>query len=89
MERTLFDDVHEQFRASFRTFVAKEITPHYLEWEAEGLAPRELFAAAGANGFLGMAVPEEFGGGGVDDFRFNVVIAEELPGPASAGPGWD
>jgi alkylation response protein AidB-like acyl-CoA dehydrogenase len=87
MERTLFDDVHEQFRASFRTFVAKEMTPHYLEWEAAGLAPRELFAAAGANGFLGMAVPEEHGGGGVDDFRFNVVIAEELARAGIGGAG--
>jgi alkylation response protein AidB-like acyl-CoA dehydrogenase len=87
MERTLFDDVHEQFRASFRTFVAKEITPHYLAWEADGLAPRELFAAAGASGFLGMAVPEEYGGGGVDDFRFNVVIAEELARAGIGGAG--
>ncbi len=87
MERTLFDDVHEQFRSSIRTFVAKEITPHYLEWEADGLAPRELFAAAGANGFLGMAVPEVFGGGGVDDFRFNVVLAEELARAGIGGAG--
>jgi alkylation response protein AidB-like acyl-CoA dehydrogenase len=87
MERTLFDDVHEQFRASFRTFVAKEITPHYLAWEADGLAPRELFAAAGTSGFLGMAVPEEYGGGGVDDFRFNVVIAEELARAGIGGAG--
>jgi alkylation response protein AidB-like acyl-CoA dehydrogenase len=87
MERTLFDDVHEQFRASFRTFVAKEMVPHYLEWEAAGIAPRELFAAAGANGFLGMAIPEEHGGGGVDDFRFNVVIAEELARAGIGGAG--
>jgi alkylation response protein AidB-like acyl-CoA dehydrogenase len=87
MERTIFDDTHEQFRASFRTFVAKEMTPDYLRWEAEGLAPREVFAAAGANGFLGMAIPEEYGGGGVDDFRFNVVIAEELARAGIAGAG--
>ena len=63
------------------------MTPHYLEWEAAGLAPREVFAAAGANGFLGMAVPEEYGGGGVDDFRFNVVIAEELARAGIGGAG--
>ena len=44
----------------------------------EGIVDRSLFAVAGASGFLGMGVPEELGGGGVDDFRFNVVIAEEL-----------
>ena len=87
MERTLFDDTHEQFRASCRAFVAKEIAPHYLEWEVAGIAPRELFTAAGANGFLGMAVPEQYGGGGVDDFRFNVVLAEELARAGIGGAG--
>jgi alkylation response protein AidB-like acyl-CoA dehydrogenase len=87
MQRELFDDVHEQFRASVRSFIAKEITPHYLEWEAAGIAPRELFAAAGASGFLGMAVPDEYGGGGSDDFRFNLVLAEELAFAGIAGAG--
>ena len=87
MERTLFDDTHEQFRASCRAFVAKEITPHYLDWEAAGLAPREVFTAAGASGFLGMAIPEKYGGGGVSDFRFNVVLAEELARAGIGGAG--
>jgi alkylation response protein AidB-like acyl-CoA dehydrogenase len=87
MERTLFEDVHEQFRASVRSFVAKEITPHYPAWEDEGIAPRSLFASAGANGFLGMAIPEAYGGGGVDDFRFNVVLAEELAAAGIGGAG--
>ncbi|MFM8312400.1 MAG: acyl-CoA dehydrogenase family protein, partial [Ilumatobacteraceae bacterium] len=64
-----FSDEHDEFRASFASFVAKEITPHYLEWERSGITPRELFAAAGRYGFTGMAVPEEFGGGGSTDFR--------------------
>ena len=77
MRRHLFDDEHEAFRDSFRRFLEKEVVPHHERWERDGIVPREVFAAAGANGFLGMAVPEEYGGGGVDDFRFNVVIAEE------------
>jgi len=77
MRRHLFDDEHEAFRDSFRRFLEKEVVPHHDRWERDGIVPREIFAAAGANGFLGMAVPEEYGGGGVDDFRFNVVIAEE------------
>ncbi len=56
----------------------KEIAPHHDQWESAGIVDVEMFLAAGAHGFLGMAVPERFGGGGVDDFRFNVVIAEEL-----------
>ncbi len=54
------------------------MVPNRDRWELSGIVDRELFLAAGASGFLGIDVPEEFGGGGVADFRFNVVIAEEL-----------
>jgi alkylation response protein AidB-like acyl-CoA dehydrogenase len=89
MRRTHFTEEHDLFRESFHTFVAREIAPHDLEWNEAGLVPRELFAKAGAAGFIGMAVPEEFGGGGVDDFRYSQVIAEELQyaGVAAAGLG--
>ena len=78
VRRQLFDESHDLFRDSFRRFVAGEIVPHHDAWEAAGIVDPEMFQAAGAHGFLGMAVPERFGGGGIDDFRFNVVIAEEL-----------
>jgi alkylation response protein AidB-like acyl-CoA dehydrogenase len=78
MRRTHFTEDHDLFRESFRTFVEREITPHHLEWNEAGVVPRELFATAGAAGFLGVAVPEEFGGGGVDDFRYSQVVGEEL-----------
>src|SRR3954470_23071795 len=90
MQRTLFEFEHEEFRASFRRWLDKEVVPHHLEWEESGIVPREVFAALGANGFLGMAVPEEHGGGGVDDFRYNLVIGEEVQrgGINAAGLGW-
>ncbi len=78
MERALFDDTHEEFRSAFRSFLEREAVPNFPRWEADGIVDRSLFAVAGANGFLGMEVPEELGGGGVKDFRYNVVIAEEL-----------
>ena len=89
MRRTLYDDVHESFRESFRKFVQTEITPHQQEWDAAGIVPRDLFTKAGRCGFLGMEIPEELGGGGVRDFRFNAVIAEEVmrTGAAAAGLG--
>ncbi len=89
MRRTIFGDEHDLFRDSFRQFVAKEITPHHLEWEGAGIVPRELFLSAGAHGFLGMAVPERYGGGGVDDFRYNLIVGEEvqLAGTGGAGLG--
>src|SRR5688572_8138267 len=78
MPRTLFEDEHEQFRQSFRTFIQREVAPHFASWEAAGVVSRDLFLAAGRAGFLGMQVPGGYGGGGTDDFRFNAVISEEL-----------
>jgi alkylation response protein AidB-like acyl-CoA dehydrogenase len=80
MRRTLFDDVHEDFRASFRTFLAREVLGEegrYGEWERAGIVPREVFSLAGRGGFLAMAVPEPYGGAGAEDFRFNLVVGEE------------
>ncbi len=87
MHRRLFEAEHEAFRDSVRTFLAKEVTPHLTAWEADGIVPRELFITAGAAGFLGMAIPEEFGGGGVADFRFNAVLDEEIMYAGAAGAG--
>ncbi len=77
MRRDLFEDLHEDFRASFRTFLEREVAPSYMEWERDGLIPREVFATAGRGGFLAMAVPENYGGAGAEDFRLNLVIGEE------------
>jgi alkylation response protein AidB-like acyl-CoA dehydrogenase len=78
MRRTHFTEDHELFRESFHTFVEREMVPHHLEWNRAGIVPRDLFLTAGEAGFLGMAVPDEYGGGGVDDFRYSQVIGEEL-----------
>jgi alkylation response protein AidB-like acyl-CoA dehydrogenase len=87
MQRTLFGEEHELFRQSVRAFVDQEIAPHHLEWEAAGAVPRELFLAAGAHGFLCMSAPTEYGGGGVDDFRYNLIISEEIQRAGVAGSG--
>ncbi|WP_372790730.1 acyl-CoA dehydrogenase family protein [Paraconexibacter sp.] len=75
--RAIFEDEHEDFRESVRRWITNEVAPHFDQWEKDGIVPREIFAAAGANGFIGTQIPEEFGGAGVDDFRFNVVLGEE------------
>ena len=87
VKRSLYNEDHVAFADSFRRFVAQEITPDYLQWEAEGIAPRSLYKKAGDNGFIGMAIPQEFGGGGSHDFRFNSVIAEELAYAGIGGAG--
>jgi alkylation response protein AidB-like acyl-CoA dehydrogenase len=78
MRRDLFEADHELFRSTAREFVEREVTPNVAKWEAEGRVDKEMFRKAGRAGLLGMAIPEEHGGGGVSDFRFNVVIGEEL-----------
>jgi alkylation response protein AidB-like acyl-CoA dehydrogenase len=92
MRRTLFGDVHEDFRASFRTFLQREVVGEegrYGEWERAGIVPREVYSRAGAGGFLGMSVPERFGGAGAEDFRFNLIVGEECQhaGVGSLGLG--
>lgn len=74
-----------------RDFVETRIVPHYAEWEAAGVVDRSLFREAATRGFIGMAVPAEYGGSGVADFRYNAVMAEEYAragvGPAGAAIG--
>ena len=77
MRRDLFTEDHEAFRELARDFVEKEVVPHYPEWEKGGRMPRDVFKQMGALGMLGMAIPEEYGGGGVPDYRYNVVLQEE------------
>ncbi|KPV48637.1 acyl-CoA dehydrogenase, partial [Kouleothrix aurantiaca] len=78
MKRTLFDAEHLMLRDAFRAFLAREVAPHYAAWEAAGCVPRELWRAAGRAGFLGPSVPEQHGGAGLSDYRYNAVIVEEL-----------
>jgi alkylation response protein AidB-like acyl-CoA dehydrogenase len=85
--QSIYEESHELFRQSFRSWVEAEIAPRREEFESAGIMDRELYAAAGKHGFLGMAVPEEYGGGGTRDFRFNAVIAEELAETSAGGGG--
>ena len=89
MERTIFESEHHLFRESFRQFVDKEIVPNNQAWEEKGIVDRSLFEIAGSNGFLGVDIPQEFGGGGIADYRFNQIMQEEfdMAGVAAAASG--
>jgi alkylation response protein AidB-like acyl-CoA dehydrogenase len=87
MERALFDESHDLFRESVRQFIDKEVVPNVAAWEAAGVVDRALFTSAGANGFLGMDVSEEYGGGGVEDFTYNLIISEEMARAGAGGAG--
>jgi alkylation response protein AidB-like acyl-CoA dehydrogenase len=76
MKRTVFESEHQVFRESVEHFVATEILPNHAAWSEAGIVDKAMFRAAGSQGLLGMAIPEDLGGGGVDDFRYNAVINE-------------
>jgi alkylation response protein AidB-like acyl-CoA dehydrogenase len=78
MTRALFEPEHEAFRETVARFLDKEAVPFHDRWEREGVVDREVWARAGAQGLLGLELPEEYGGGGTADFRYNAVIGEEM-----------
>jgi alkylation response protein AidB-like acyl-CoA dehydrogenase len=88
MQRDIFEAEHDAFRDLARTFIAKEVTPFHDQWESDGQVSRDVWLAAGKAGLLGTDVPEEFGGGGVDDFRYNAVLLEELSHAGASGIGF-
>ncbi|QWF21226.1 acyl-CoA dehydrogenase family protein [Nocardioides sp. LMS-CY] len=85
---SIYEQEHEDFRASVRAFVEKEVVPHHDQWEADGQVSREVWRRAGAAGLLCFDVEEEYGGAGVDDFRYHAIVAEELARVGASGPGF-
>ncbi len=89
MKRTIFAAEHDDYRASVREFLTKRVVPNYPAWSQDGIVPRSLFTECAELGAFA-AVPEELGGSGVRDFRFNAVLAEEAAraavAPALVGP---
>ncbi|MEH6526979.1 MAG: acyl-CoA dehydrogenase family protein [Sneathiella sp.] len=87
IERSLFSEEHNLFRASARRFVEERIAPFHAEWEKAGQVSREIWAEAGEGGFLCCSVPEEYGGVGAD-FTFGAIFTEELARVGSTGPAF-
>ncbi|WP_405135815.1 acyl-CoA dehydrogenase family protein [Nocardia sp. NBC_01388] len=77
MQRTVFDADHESFRKTVRAFIESEVAPVYDEWFDAGIAPREFYYQLAELGIFGIEVPEEFGGAGIESFKFQAVIIEE------------
>ena len=78
MSRAIFEPEHEAFRETVATFLDKEAVPYHAQWERDGIVDREVWAKAGAQGLLGLQLPEEYGGGGTADFPYNAVVGEEM-----------
>ncbi|TMM03154.1 MAG: acyl-CoA dehydrogenase [Actinobacteria bacterium] len=85
LQRTIFDDVHDDFRESVRRFLVKEAVPHTEDWEAAGAVDRAFWKKAAAQGLVGFAAPEDLGGAGLSDFRFNAVLDEEIAYTGAVG----
>ena len=71
MKRLVFEPEHDQLRETARQFIEKECAPNLEKWESQRLVDREAYAAAGKYGLIGFNMPEQYGGGGSEDFRFN------------------
>ena len=82
--RTVFGPEHEDFRTLVREFIAREVLPNVAAWDEAGIVDKQVYKAAAVAGVLGFSVPEEYGGLGIDDFRYNAIVAEEI---AIAGGG--
>ncbi len=88
MKRQIFEPMHDEFRATARAFYDKECAPRTDEWEHAGITDRSVWLKAGEIGLLGWEAPEEFGGQGLTDFRFNAIMNEEYYASGSAGVGF-
>ena len=85
---SIYDQEHEDFRATARAFLEKEVKPFHDQWEKDGQVDREVWRKAGTAGLLCFDVDEEYGGAGVTDFRYNVVLAEEIIRAGASGLGF-
>lgn len=78
MKRSIYDEDHEAFRGSVKEFLDRSVVPHVEQHAADKAIPREFWLEAGKQGFLGLEIPDEYGGAGAGDYRFNAVLLEEL-----------
>src|SRR5690242_19237317 len=88
MQRDISTPEHDAFRDMVRTFIAREITPHHEQWERDGMVAREVWLAAGRAGLLGIEIDEKYGGGGNPDYRYYLILDEELAVTGANGPGF-
>ncbi|MEV6195469.1 acyl-CoA dehydrogenase family protein [Streptomyces sp. NPDC051920] len=77
MRRTVYNQDHEAFRQTLRDFIAREVTPHYADWERTGYPPRDFYRKLGDLGVFGIEVPEEYGGAGETGVKYEAILAEE------------
>ncbi|WP_182524451.1 acyl-CoA dehydrogenase family protein [Nocardioides dongkuii] len=85
---TILEQEHEDFRRTARAFLEREVVPHHEQWEKDGQVDRAVWTKAGDAGLLCFDVEEEYGGPGIRDFRYNMVLAEEISKVGASGLGF-
>ncbi|MDN5745819.1 MAG: acyl-CoA dehydrogenase family protein [Nocardioidaceae bacterium] len=85
---SIYETEHEDFRNTARTFLEREVIAHHEQWEKDGQVDRDVWRKAGAAGLLGFDVPEEYDGPGIKDFRYNMVLTEEIARVGASGLGF-
>ncbi|MDN4162419.1 acyl-CoA dehydrogenase family protein [Nocardioides abyssi] len=85
---SIYEQEHEDFRATVRSFLEREVVPHHDQWEKDGQVSREVWLKAGEAGLLCFDVEEEYGGPEIKDFRYNMVVAEEISRVGASGLGF-
>ncbi|TFV72185.1 acyl-CoA dehydrogenase [Blastococcus sp. CT_GayMR19] len=88
MRHSLYEAEHDEFRDMVRAWAEKTIAPFHAQWEKDGIVPRDVWLAGGKQGLLGLDMEEQYGGGGVHDFRYNAVVDEELVRIGASGVGF-
>ncbi|RIT26263.1 acyl-CoA dehydrogenase, partial [Mycobacteroides abscessus] len=84
MQRTIYTEDHDAFRESVKAFVQRHVEPRAENFIEQRYIDRELWLEAGKQGYLGLDVPEEFGGSSAGDYRYNAVLQEELSRSSAA-----
>jgi len=77
MRRDVYTEEHEDFRAMIRAFIESEVAPVYDKWFEDGIAPRDFYYKLGELGLFGIEIPTEYGGSGIDSYKFQAIITEE------------
>ena len=88
MTAPFFEQEHEDFRATVRAFLEREVVPFHDQWEKDGQVSREVWTKAGAAGLLCFDVDEEYGGAGIKDFRYNMIVSDEIGRVGASGLGF-
>ena len=88
VQHTLYEPEHDAFRDAVRSFMTRHVEPFHAEWEKAGIVDRSVWLEAGKQGLLGTDVPEQYGGGGIKDFRYNCVVSEEVTRVGGSGVGF-